>query len=147
MLRVDKGDGRGRYTAGWWEWDCGTREGRELVVGMTEKSDKEDPAGAEKRERRKRGAPKAGRDVGRKIAGERGDRAGEIRMPIEEETAEMDSPIGDEAEDVAEMDSPVRDVPGAEMRSPIEDADMEETQIQGGRDESQMEDVAFADEM
>jgi hypothetical protein len=147
MLRVDKGDGRGRYTAGWWEWDCGAREGRELVVGMTEKPDREEGAATEKRERKKRGGQKTGRDaeagVGvRRIVKERVDRLGEIRMPIEEEadmqTAEMDSPIRDEAE----TQSPIE-----EAQSPIEDADIEETQIQEDRDESQMEDVAFGDEM
>lgn len=37
ILRVDQGDGRGRYTGVWWEWDCRNREGREVVVGITDR--------------------------------------------------------------------------------------------------------------
>ena len=51
-LRVDQGEGRGRYTAAWWEWDCGNREGKEIVVGISERVERE--AAKEKKERKRK---------------------------------------------------------------------------------------------
>lgn len=51
MLRVDQGDGRGRYTSAWWEWDCRNREGREIVVGI---ADREEGPRKEKKENKRR---------------------------------------------------------------------------------------------
>lgn len=59
LLRVDQGDGRGRYAGAWWEWDCGSREGREVVVGIV---DREKEVGKEK-ERRKKGGEKSGAGI------------------------------------------------------------------------------------
>src|SRR5271170_402770 len=53
LLRVDQGDGRGRYTAAWWEWDCGTREGKEIIIGITERPEREAVV-KEKKERKKK---------------------------------------------------------------------------------------------
>jgi hypothetical protein len=60
LLRVDQGDGRGRYAGAWWEWNCGSREGREVVVGIV---DREKEVGKEKKERRKKGGEKSGAGV------------------------------------------------------------------------------------
>ena len=57
MLRVDQGDGRGRYTGAWWEWDCRNREGREVVVGIT---DREETLRKEKKERKRKVVEKSG---------------------------------------------------------------------------------------
>ena len=55
LLRVDQGDGgRGRYTAAWWEWDCGMREGSEVVVGITERQPRETAGAKEKKERKRK---------------------------------------------------------------------------------------------
>jgi len=54
LLRVDQGDGRGRYTAAWWEWDCGLREGNEIVIGITERQNKDTAAMAKETKERKR---------------------------------------------------------------------------------------------
>lgn len=61
LLRVDQGEGRGRYTATWWEWDCGNREGKEIVVGVSERVPKE-PA-KEKKERRRKIVEKNGENA------------------------------------------------------------------------------------
>lgn len=55
MLRVDQGDGngRGRYTGAWWEWDCRSREGREVVVGITEREEGSRKQKGKKERRRK----------------------------------------------------------------------------------------------
>ena len=53
LLRVDQGDGRGRYTSAWWEWDCGVREGKEVIVGITERVNNRDPV-KEKKERKRK---------------------------------------------------------------------------------------------
>lgn len=58
LLRVDQGDGRGRYTAAWWEWDCGMREGKEVVVEITDREGKEPTK--EKRERKRKTVDKRG---------------------------------------------------------------------------------------
>jgi hypothetical protein len=60
LLRVDQGDGRGRYAGAWWEWDCGLREGREVIIGITDKEEKERVK--EKKERKKKVVEKAGTD-------------------------------------------------------------------------------------
>ena len=64
MLRVEQGDGRGRYAGAWWEWDCGVREGREVIVGITEREDR--LGGKEKMGRKKKVVDNVGRieDVG-----------------------------------------------------------------------------------
>ena len=63
LLRVDQGDGgRGRYTAAWWEWDCGMREGSEVVVGITERQSKDGAATKEKKERKRKVVEKIVRD-------------------------------------------------------------------------------------
>jgi hypothetical protein len=56
ILRVDQGDGRGRYAGAWWEWDCGLREANEVVVGIVEREEKE--RGKEKKERKKKNVDK-----------------------------------------------------------------------------------------
>ena len=58
LLRVDQREGRGRYTAAWWEWDCGNREGKEIVVGINERVERE-PA-KEKKERKRKVVEKNG---------------------------------------------------------------------------------------
>jgi hypothetical protein len=58
LLRVDQRDGRGRYTATWWEWDCGIREGKEIIVGITDREGKE--PNKEKRERKRKVVDKRG---------------------------------------------------------------------------------------
>ena len=61
MLRVEaKEDGRARYSACWWEWDCGVREGREMVVGITAREERRPEKEKEKRERKKRVVEKNG---------------------------------------------------------------------------------------
>ena len=55
LFRVDHGDGRGRYTVAWWEWNCGKREANEVTVGITER---EDEAGKEKKERKRKAMEK-----------------------------------------------------------------------------------------
>jgi hypothetical protein len=52
LLRVEQTEGRGRYAGAWWEWDCGLREGREVVVGITERENTQ--GSKEKKERKKR---------------------------------------------------------------------------------------------
>ena len=64
LLRVDQGDGRGRYTASWWEWDCGVREGKEIIVGVSERAEKE--MVKEKKEKKRRIEKIAGLENGRK---------------------------------------------------------------------------------
>jgi hypothetical protein len=65
LLRVDQGDGRGRYTAAWWEWDCGVREGKEIIVGITDRAEKE-PAKEKKERKRKVGGENG--ITGRKVS-------------------------------------------------------------------------------
>lgn len=64
LLRVEQTEGRGRYAGAWWEWDCGLREGREVVVGITEREDNQ--RGKEKKERKKKVAEKPGKSNGNK---------------------------------------------------------------------------------
>ena len=87
MLRVDQGDGRGRYTSAWWEWDCRNREGREIVVGIT---DREEGPRKEKKERKRRVVEQSGLT---EIAEKSGSRHGprdepELEEPIPETQAE-----------------------------------------------------------
>jgi hypothetical protein len=56
FLRVEQMEGRGWYTGAWWEWDCGSREGREIIVGIMEREDIQ--RANEKKERKKRSVEK-----------------------------------------------------------------------------------------
>ena len=55
FLRVEQMEGRGRYTGAWWEWDCGSREGKEIIVGIMER---EDIQPGKEKERKKRSVEK-----------------------------------------------------------------------------------------
>jgi hypothetical protein len=97
FFRVDRGDGRGRYTAAWWEWDCGNREAKEVLVGITEREESE--AGKEKKERKRKAVEKerikGPRNVDSQLQGENLDEV-IIETQIEE------SQLGDD-DDAEEM--------------------------------------------
>ena len=147
MLRVDKGDGRGRYTAAWWEWDCGTREGKEVVVSVTEKPDQQHGYGdanvtREKRERKKRNVAE-----GLKMGGIAGSvTARNLKAAgMNGLTGEIDGVNGGDMP-IENVHSPIEDRPEQGLHSPMEDVRME-AQIEDTRIESQIEEVAFGDEI
>jgi hypothetical protein len=153
MLRVDEGNGRGRYTAAWWEWDCGAREATEVVIGVKEKVDKHEVGnvtGGERRERKKRNVDKGGVKTGR-TAFARGDKTGRMNGFTEDgdddgfghTIEEAQGPI-EEAEMAIEESSHEE---GEEGHSPMADTRMEEAQIDETQVESQMDDVASGNEM
>lgn len=65
MLRVDQGDGRGRYTATCWEWDCGMREGKEVVMEITDREER----GVEREKKKKRVVEKSVRSENAHVGG------------------------------------------------------------------------------
>ena len=99
LLRVDQGAGRGRYTAAWWEWDCGNREGKEIVVGISERAERE-PA-KEKKDRKRKIVDKNGEnarsDKKRLEIGRKDDR---MLDEAEFETQIEESKLANQMEDV-----------------------------------------------
>jgi len=146
MLRVDKGDGRGRYTAAWWEWDCGTREGQEVMVNVTEKPDQQHESEdgnvtREKRERKKRNVEK-----GLKIGGIAGSVTRAFKAAgMNGVGARIDGVNGGDTP-IEDVHMPIEDRPEEGLHSPMEDVRMK-AQIEDTRIEDQMEEVAFGDEI
>ena len=88
MLRVDQGDGRGRYTGAWWEWDCRNREGKEIVVGLT---DREEGLRKEKKERKRKVVEKYGLSgIPEKSGGYDEKDEQELEEPIPETQAQLE---------------------------------------------------------
>jgi hypothetical protein len=101
FLRMEQMEGRGRYTAAWWEWDCGSREGKEISVGTVEREDTQ--RGKERKEGKKRSVEKP-----RQSGGNKGSRL--VKETIEETQLEG---VADETQ--VEDDERDSDVEGEEF--------------------------------
>lgn len=92
LLRVDQGEGRGRYTAAWWEWDCGNREGKEIVVGISERVEREPVK--EKKDRKRRVVERNGQQENaqsRLEIGRKDDRMLEVESETQIEESEFEN--------------------------------------------------------
>lgn len=104
LLRVDQGDGRGRYTAAWWEWDCGSREGNEIVVGIAERQHKDTAAVAKEKKERKRTVVE--KNVREEETGVRGpslgkdDRRSRVVLETQVEESQVDDQVETQMEDI-----------------------------------------------
>ena len=98
LLRVDRGDGRGRYAAAWWEWDCGLREGSEIVAGITERQQKK-PAVKEKKERRRNALERNVNDDG-EGGSILGDQSSRVVPDTQVEDSQVENQVKTREEDV-----------------------------------------------